>query len=100
MSEQDAGAKLAHAVWGVTLEPLAKQIADAKAEVARLERIAQTATCSDLGHDWKSMGGANCGCDEGHCSVPVHECSRCGDCDYGENEWAGRQREACAARTA
>lgn len=40
-------------------------------------------------HDWKSRGGCNAGCCDGcACSVPVHECTRCGDCDYGQNEEA------------
>lgn len=49
-------------------------------------------------HDWKSVGGANCGClPEGTCSVPVHVCFRCLDCDYGDNEEADRIRKHCAA---
>lgn len=76
---------------------LAEQLEEARAEVARLERIAATATCRDLGHDWQSLGGASCGCDDGLCSVPVNHCSRCGDCDYGENADADDVRAKCTA---
>lgn len=84
---------------------LTEQIEAARAEVARLERIASTATCRELGCDMQSIGGANCGCmhkDDaggdlpGCCSVPVLRCTRCGDCDYGENADAVEIRRACA----
>lgn len=76
---------------------LAKQIEDAEAEVARLKRLAAQATCRELGrHDMVFLGGANCGCEDGSCSVPVHECSRCGDCDYGDNYEAKETRRRCA----
>jgi hypothetical protein len=52
--------------------------------------------CQD-GHDWKFVGGANCGCEDGACSVSVYECSRCGDCDYGENEESKDLRDRCQA---
>lgn len=64
---------------------LADKLEEARAEVARLERMAATATCVEIGHDWRCLGGANCGCHEwACCSVPVHECARCKACDYGE----------------
>jgi len=50
--------------------------------------------CNILGHIWKHIGGANCGC--GQCSVPVHQCESCGDCDYGDNDEANAQRAECA----
>lgn len=80
---------------------LAEQLEDARAEVARLERLAVSATCAELGHDWHSTGGCNAGCDPDYCgcSVPVNECRRCGDCDYGENDEANRIRIRCAERT-
>jgi hypothetical protein len=78
---------------------LTEQIEAAKAEVARLERIAATATCRELGCDMKSFGGCCASCDDRQdtciCSVPVHKCTRCGDCDYGENEEAERIRADC-----
>jgi hypothetical protein len=51
----------------------------------------------ERGHDWKSVGGCNAGCDRFFCfcSVPVNECRRCGDCDYGENEEADKVRASC-----
>jgi hypothetical protein len=55
--------------------------------------------CKMRGHcNWKSMGGANCGCPDGHCSVPVHVCQDCSECDYGENDEADRIRQACNER--
>lgn len=49
------------------------------------------------GHDWRVIGGCNAGCSHDcGCSVPVHECSRCGDCDYGDNEDAAAVRADCA----
>ena len=75
---------------------LAEQLEAARAEVARLERRAAQATCAEIGHRWKSMGGANCGCHpDAYCSVAVHECTVCGDCDYGENAEADSQRRDC-----
>lgn len=70
----------------------------ARNEVARLERAIAGAPCAEVGHRWKSLGGCNCGChDDACCSVPVHECQVCGDCDYGENEWADDTRAFCLA---
>lgn len=51
-----------------------------------------------VGHDWRSSGGCSCGCRDAHCSVPVNQCSRCGDYDYGENEEARAIRVACDER--
>ena len=51
--------------------------------------------CAILGHKWVFSGGANCGCPDGYCSVPVHECEACGDCDYGDNEDAREVRAGC-----
>lgn len=57
-------------------------------------------TCEARGHDWVSIGGCNAGCEVDWCccSIPVHECSRCGDCDYGENEEAQKTKRRCAER--
>jgi hypothetical protein len=75
-----------------------EQLEAARAEVARLERMAAAATCRELGScDMQSAGGANCGCPDGQCSVPVLKCTRCGDYDYGENEEANEKRTHCAA---
>jgi hypothetical protein len=51
--------------------------------------------CSN-GHKWKFKGGKNCGCHpDASCSLPVHECERCGDCDYGDTAEAHRIIRAC-----
>jgi hypothetical protein len=85
----------------IEMPELADKIADAKAELERLERLAASATCADLGHDWQSIGGCNAGCDPNcSCSVPVNECTRCKDCDYGQNEEAAQVRRDCRMRTA
>lgn len=54
--------------------------------------------CQHGNHEWRHIGGCNCGCHDGNhgCSVPVYECVLCGDCDYGENEEATALREKCA----
>ena len=52
--------------------------------------------CAVLGHKWGFSGGANCGCPVGgSCSIPVHECEACGDCDYGDNAAAREVRANC-----
>ena len=72
-----------------------------------LERLALEAVsnaggehpCIELGHKWTFIGGANAGCDDDcACSVPVHECEVCGDCDYGENDEAKQVIETCLDR--
>lgn len=78
---------------------LADKLEAARAEVARLERIAASATCAELGHDWVSLGGCNCGCHENAaCSIPVNECRRCGECDYGDNDDARAIKDGCDCR--
>jgi hypothetical protein len=75
---------------------LAERLEAARAEVAHLERLAASATCSELGHDMKSIGGCSAGCyRDCCCSVPVNECTRCGDCDYGDNAEADEVRRTC-----
>lgn len=53
----------------------------------------------EAGHDMQSIGGCNAGChpDWCSCSAPVNTCSRCGDCDYGDNSDAEQVRADCAA---
>lgn len=85
---------------------LLERLESARAEVARLERIAATATCREIGCDMQSIGGANCGCIfydgedrcEGQCSIPVLKCTRCGDCDYGDNAEAEEKRTSCLSK--
>ena len=55
--------------------------------VKRLQRELRAADCEEAGHEWVFAGGTNAGCsDDCSCSVPVYECWRCGDSDYGDNE--------------
>lgn len=70
----------------------------AQAEVARLQREVAQAHCGEVGHDWRFLGGKPCGCDDGWCSIPVYECSKCGDCDYGDNDEADEVRSRCDAQ--
>lgn len=55
--------------------------------------------CLSGNHQWRFIGGTNAACDLGlkdcGCSVPVNECEKCGDCDYGQNDEADQVREAC-----
>lgn len=76
---------------------LSEQLADAEAMVLRLKERIEGATCAEAGHVWKHIGGKNadCGEDGCGCSVPVHTCERCGDCDYGDNTWASEARDNC-----
>lgn len=68
---------------------LLSEIAEAEAKLAELRRRAATATCAEVGHRWKTVGGRNAGCSpDCSCSVTVSECEVCGDCDYGEPEEA------------
>lgn len=77
---------------------LAERLVAAKEHVAYLERAIGFATCTEIGaHDWQSLGGCNAGCSKDcDCSVPVNECSRCHDCDYGDNDDAREVRRLCA----
>ena len=75
------------------------ELAEAEARVEALRRQVAQTHCSEVGHDWQFRGGANAGCGEGcGCSVPVHWCPKCGDCDYGDTEVADEIRRECADR--
>lgn len=53
--------------------------------------------CQHGKHDWKFIGGTNAECHKDcGCSVPVHQCTACGDYDYGKNEEAEQVRKECA----
>lgn len=73
--------------------------AEARADAIR-RKIAAETSCAVRGHRWKHIGGMNACCDWGgggcHCSIPVHECTDCGDCDYGENAEADDIKRQCA----
>lgn len=76
---------------------LAERLAEVEAEAAQLRREIAQGPCRKHGHDWKHIGGCNAGCcDHCGCSVPVHECTKCKDCDYGDNEEANEVRKRCA----
>lgn len=80
------------------MDDLLERLARAEAEATALRREVQQGPCRQYGHDWQPTGGANAGCCEDcACSVPVHVCSKCGDCDYGDNEWADQTKAECAA---
>ena len=77
---------------------LREELEEARNKVARLERQMASATCAEAGHRWVSLGGCNAGCDRDCCcSVPVHECAVCKDCDYGDNREADEIRARCRA---
>lgn len=79
---------------------LRQQLEEAEAEADRLRRQVASASCRQVGHDWKFVGGTNACCDgDPHnceCSVPVHECTKCGASDYGDNDEADEVRATCA----
>lgn len=77
---------------------LRDEIAETEAKLAELKRRAATATCAEIGHDWYTSGGAQAGCSQFcSCSVPVHHCRRCKECDYGYNPEAEAVRQRCPA---
>lgn len=78
------------------IHPLQQQIEDAEATLAELRRRQKAGDCAKNGHEMTFRGGANCGCEEGNCSVPVYCCVHCGDCDYGDNPEAAEIRADCA----
>jgi hypothetical protein len=71
---------------------LREQLADTEAAAETLrQRIAAEESCGIRSHRWEFTGGCNAaaaGCTEEACgcSVPVHTCTDCGDCDYGDTE--------------
>lgn len=75
---------------------LQDRLQKARDELAALEREARLASCAQAGHRMAHVGGCNCGCPDGQCSVPVHECRVCEISDYGDNEEADDIRAACA----
>lgn len=81
------------------MSTLLEHLEAARAEVARLEREVAAGPCREVGHAWRLIGGCSAGCDRDcRCSVPVHECAKCRDCDYGDNDEADKVREQCAER--
>ena len=85
------------------MSDLRSELEAAEARVAQLKQAIRHGRCMETGHDWRFIGGCNASCERGDdcgCSVSVHECSKCGDCDYGDNPEAVEIRAACARRAA
>lgn len=79
---------------------LHRQLEDAEALAARLRQQIKSGTCAETGHDWQFLGGRNAGCaDWCCCSIPVHQCAKCGDCDYGDNAEVAEKMANCEARS-
>lgn len=77
---------------------LLKRLADLEAQAEHVRREIAQGPCKQYGHEWEPLGGANAGCgNDCACSVPVHRCVKCSDCDYGDNDEAKQVREKCAA---
>lgn len=75
---------------------LRDELIEAEARAAHLRNRIAAEGCATAGHNWKHIGGKNAGCcDDCGCSVPVHECAVCGDCDYGDNDEAVRTMALC-----
>ncbi len=81
-----------------TKRNLLDELEKVEAEAAQLRRDIAAGPCREHGHDWRSSGGKNADCGlYCSCSVPVNVCSKCGDCDYGQNPEAEEVRALCAA---
>lgn len=53
----------------------------------------------EFGHTLVVLGYKNAGCGpDCCCSVPVHQCVVCGDCDYGDNDEAAEIVDRCQQR--
>jgi len=84
----------------LTREALRSEVEATANKLRWLQHQLEHGTCADVGHDWESIGGCNCGCfPDSACSVPVLQCVRCGDCDYGEGDEADEQRASCSIRS-
>lgn len=72
------------------------ELEKAKARVKELEAQIEFGPCHEFGHKWTVSGWASAGCgDDCACSVPVLECTKCGDGDYGDNKMAITVRGDC-----
>lgn len=78
---------------------LLAELEQAQVRVAQLLREIAQGPCRKYGHTWRTLGGSNAGCcKDCCCSVPVYTCSKCKDCDYGENAEADNIIAACALK--
>lgn len=65
----------------------------------RHQRPIAAAGCGEAGHDWRPIGNANAACDDDcGCSVPLYECTVCGDSDCGDNPEGDQVRLNCERR--
>jgi hypothetical protein len=77
------------------------ELATTEARALELRRQIAQGSCQQYGHGYRSIGGCNAGCGPlCGCSVPVNECIKCGDCDYGDNDDARAVRRLCEERNA
>ena len=75
---------------------LREQLVTAENEVEALKRRIAAENCREVGCDMKHIGGRNAGCDDACvCSIPVYECTKCGDSDYGDNAEARDKIDQC-----
>lgn len=75
---------------------LRQQLEEAEDQVDRLRRQIAAADCREAGCQMVFIGGRNAGCSKDCvCSVPVHQCSKCKDCDYGDNAEASEIIRKC-----
>ena len=80
----------------MTDQTLRDQLAEVEARAEALRRRIASESCATAGHNWRHVGGKNAGCERDcGCSIPVHQCTVCGDCDYGDNAWAVETRDEC-----
>jgi len=80
----------------MSMDTLRKQLNEAESLASLLRDRIANATCAEAGHDMKFFGGANAGCcDDCSCGVPVHECTQCGMCDFGDNDEANKICAEC-----
>lgn len=83
---------------GPEVPNLRDQLIEAEATAEALRRQIAAADCAEVGHDWRFIGGRNAACsldDDCACSVPVHACRKCKDCDFGDNAEADSIRDRC-----
>lgn len=77
---------------------LYEELAQTEAKVEALRKQIAQGPCKEFGHTWVFYGGRNAGCSNAcQCSIPVNICSKCAECDYGDNKEAIQIREDCAS---
>lgn len=80
------------------MSALIEQLAELERQAAQIKREIASGPCLEFGHDFQFAGGTNLGCgDDCACGGAVYTCTKCGDCDYGDNEENDELRAACTA---